>query len=290
MSYIDLINQFWRMNRIEQFTPCEVCFYFYLLSQWNIKGRDNFVEIKTSVMFAELKMTNRTIYSARESLMRRGLITFIEGERRTSSPIYQILENVDIGRPPKTAEPQKETVMPEDIDEIPMPSNYQWSEPPEQIYYPELSEQVYYPEPPEPVSPEPAPPKKPSRKKGEKPLDELFKVPKPEKRSKKEFIPPTLQEVEDFFSGFGVMDAIDKAQQFFFHYDSLGWHTSTGAVIWNWDSLANKWLLNDKQKEHENSSSRSSSKKSGEGDEYKRSLLSRFAESERKFREENGAG
>lgn len=283
MSYIDLINQFWRMNRIEQFTPCEVCFYFYLLSQWNVKGRDNFVEIKTSVMFAELKMTNRTIYSARESLMKRGLITFTEGERRTSSPVYQILENVDIGRIVRTAEPQAETVSPEDIDEIPIPLEYQWSEPPEQAYYPEPPE-------PEPVLTEPPLSKKTSRKKVEKPLDELFKVPKPEKRSKKEFIPPTLQEVEDFFSGLGILNAEERAQQFFFHYDSLGWHTATGAVIWRWDSLANKWLLNDKQKEqqNENSSSRSSSKKGGEGDEYKCSLLSRFAESERKFREENG--
>lgn len=281
MSYIDLINQFWRMNRIEQFTPCEVCFYFYLLSQWNIKGRDNLVEIKTSVMFAELKMTNRTIYSARESLMKRGLITFTEGERRISSPIYQILENVDIGKPIRTAEPQAETVLPEDIDEIPIPPEYQWNEPPEQ---------VYCPEPPEPILPEPPKSKKPSRKKVEKPLDGLFKVPKPEKRSKKEFIPPTLQEVEDFFSGLGILNAEERAQQFFFHYDSLGWHTATGAVIWRWDSLANKWLLNDKQKEqqNENSNSRSSSKKGGEGDEYKQSLVSRFAESERKFREENG--
>ena len=47
MSYIDLINQFWRMNRIEPFTPTEVCLYFYLLSQWNNKERNNIVEIKT---------------------------------------------------------------------------------------------------------------------------------------------------------------------------------------------------------------------------------------------------
>lgn len=283
MSYIDLINQFWRMNRIEQFTPCEVCFYFYLLSQWNIKGRDNFVEIKTRDIEREIDITKKTICVVRKVLKERGLITFTEGERRTSSPIYQILENVDIGRTARTAEPKAETVSPEDIDEIPMPPEYQWSEPPEQAYYPEPPE-------PEPTLSEPPLSKKPSRKKVEKPLDELFKVPKPEKRSKKEFIPPTLQEVEDFFSGLGILNAEEKAQQFFFHYDSLGWHTATGAVIWRWDSLANKWLLNDKQKEHENSSSRSSSKKGGEGDEYKQSLLSRFAESERKFREENGVG
>lgn len=283
MSYIDLINQFWRMNRIEPFNPYEVYLYFYLLNQCNMRGMENPFNVKTTLLFAEMKMSKKAIYSARESLMRRGLIDFIEGERRTSSPVYHILENVDIGRIVRTAEPQAETVLPEDIDEIPIPPEYQWSEPPEQAYYPEPPE-------PEPILTEPPQSKKTSRKKVEKPLDELFKVPKPEKRSKKEFIPPTLQEVEDFFSGLGILNAEEKAQQFFFHYDSLGWHTATGAVIWRWDSLANKWLLNDKQKEqqYENSISRSSSKKSGEGDGYKQSLLVRFAESERKFWEENG--
>lgn len=278
MSYIDLINQFWRMNRIEPFTPTEVCLYFYLLSQWN-NYRESKFTIKSSLMFAELKMTKRTIYEVRNKLRERGLIDFTEGDRRSSAPVYQILENVE-GRPTRAPKPQAKTVMPEDIDVIPIPPDYQWSEGPVQ---------EYCPEPPEPIVPEPPQQKKPSRKKAEKPLEELFKPAKPEKRKKQEFIPPTLKEVEDFFSGLGVVDAMDKAHQFFFHYDSLGWHTATGAVIWRWDSLANKWLFNDKQKEnHENS--RNSSKKSGEGDEYKRSLLSRFAESERKFREENGAG
>lgn len=264
MSYIDLINQFWRMNRIDPFTPTEVCLYFYLLSQWN-NYRESRFTIKSSIMFAELKMTKRTIYEVRERLKERGLINFTEGERRSSAPVYQILENVEIGRPMRTAEPEAETEMPEEIevDEIPSPVPT-----------------------PGPVPEDQKPVQKPlKRKKIEKPLDELFKAPEPEKRKKKEFVPPTLQEVEDFFSGLGVIDALEKAQQFYFHYDSLGWHTASGAAIWRWDSLANKWLLNDKQKEYENN--RSSSKKSGEGNGYKESLNERFAESERRFREEN---
>lgn len=267
MSYIDLINQFWRMNRIEPFTPTEVCLYFYLLSQWN-NYRESKFTIKSSIMFAELKMTKRTIYEVRDRLKDRGLIDFKEGERRSSAPVYQILYNVEVGRPMRTAESQAETAIPEDIevDEIPAPS----------------------PEP-TPVFEEQKPDQKPPKKKKiEKPLDELFEAPKPEKRKKKEFVPPTLQEVEDFFSGLGILNAEEKAQQFYFHYDSLGWHTASGAMIWRWDSLANKWLLNDKQKEKQYESNRSCSKKSGEGDGYKESLYERFAESERKFREKNG--
>lgn len=266
MSYIDLINQFWRMNRIDPFTPTEVCLYFYLLSQWNNKGRNNIVEIKTRDIEREINITKKTICAARKKLKENGLIDFTEGERRSSSPVYQILENVEIGRPMRTAEPEAETEMPEEIevDEIPSPTPTPGPVPEDQ----------------KPVQ------KPPKRKKIEKPLDELFKAPEPEKRKKKEFVPPTLQEVEDFFSGLGVIDALEKAQQFYFHYDSLGWHTSSGAAIWRWDSLANKWLLNDKQKEYENN--RNSSKKSGKGDGYKESLYERFAESERKFWEKNG--
>ena len=255
MSYIDLINQFWRMNRIEPFTPTEMCLYFYLLNQWNIYRESKFT-IKSSIMFVELKMTKRTIYEVRDRLKERGLISFTEGERRSSSPVYQIIENVDIGKQKAKAAPAMYEEELEGIDETPLLQDEE---------------------------PEPQPKK---LKKKEKSLDDLFKMPEPEKRKKKEFVPPTLQEVEDFFSGLGIQNAVDVAQQFFFHYDSLGWHTATGAVVHRWDSLANKWLLNDKKKEYENN--RSSSKKGGEGDGYKQEIRNRFAEAERKFREKNG--
>lgn len=253
MSYIDLINQFWRMNRIEPFSPYEVYLYFYLLNQCNMRGMENPFSIKTAMLYVELKMSKKVIYDARESLQERGLIDFTEGERRVSAPVYQIMENVEIGRQ-RRPEKQEESI--EEVDEIPIPPY----EEPESQRQPKKS------------------------KKKEKSLDDLFEIPKPEKRKKKEFVPPTLQEVEDFFSGLGIQDAVDVAQQFFFHYDSLGWHTATGAVVHRWESLANKWLLNDKKKEHENN--RSSSKKGG--DEYKQTLINRIAEAERKYREENG--
>lgn len=257
MSYIDLINQFWRMNRIEPFTPYEVYLYFYILNQCNINGWKDEIEVPTRSMEVETGISRTKIGKIRESLQCRGLISYTEGERRSSSPIYRIIENVDIGKQKKTkAVPAMYDDEPYEIDE---PFILQDEEP------------------------EPQPKKS---KKKEKSLDDLFKVPEPEKRKKKEFVPPTLQEVEDFFSGLGIQNAVDVAQQFFFHYDSLGWHTATGAVVHRWDSLANKWLLNDKKKEYENS--RSSSKKSGEGDGYKQEIRNRFEEAERKFREKNG--
>jgi len=243
---------------VEPFSPSEVCLYFYLLSQWNESGREDSFQLGTRKMIAELRITNRTIFSSRKKLYERGLIEFTEGERRSCSPVYRIMEHVEVGRQMKTVRAKAETADVE-VDEIPIPPEFQVQE----------------------VRKEEKPVK---RKKSEKvkPLDKLFKVEEPKKRVKKEFVPPTLQEVEDYFNTLGICDAESRAQQFFFHYDSLGWHTATGAVVHRWDSLANKWLLNDKQKEHEKG--RCNSKASDEGD-YKAKLYDRFAESERKFRE-----
>ena len=243
---------------MEPFSPSEVCLYFYLLSRWNESGREDTFQLKTCVISKDINMTRKMICIVRVKLYERGLIEFTEGERRSCSPVYRIMEHVEVGRQMKTVRAKAETAEVE-VDEIPIPPEFQVQE----------------------VRKEEKPVK---RKKSEKvkPLDKLFKVEEPKKRVKKEFVPPTLQEVEDYFNTLGICDAESRAQQFFFHYDSLGWHTATGAAVHRWDSLANKWLLNDKQKEHEKG--RCNSKASDEGD-YKAKLYDRFAESERKFRE-----
>ena len=243
---------------MEPFSPSEVCLYFYLLSRWNESGREDTFQLKTCVIQREMNLAKYTICSVRKKLYERGLIEFTEGERRSCSPTYRIIERVEVGRQMKVVKEDAVTAEVE-VDEIPIPPEFQVRE----------------------VRKEEKPVK---RKKSEKvkPLDKLFKVEEPKKRVKKEFVPPTLQEVEDYFNTLGICDAESRAQQFFFHYDSLGWHTATGAVVHRWDSLANKWLLNDKQKEHEKG--RCNCKASDEGD-YKAKLYDRFAESERKFRE-----
>lgn len=245
------------MNRVEPFSPSEVCLYFYLLSRWNESGREETFQLGTCVISKDIDMTRKMICIVRNKLYERGLIEFTEGERRLCSPTYRIIERVEVGRQMKVVKAEAETAEME-VDDIPIPPEFQAQE----------------------VRKE----EKPKRKKIEKvkPLDELFKVDEPKKRVKKEFVPPSLQEVEDYFNTLGICDAESRAQQFFFHYDSLGWHTATGAVVHRWDSLANKWLLNDKKKEHEKGWS--VGKASGEGD-YKAKLYDRFAESERKFRE-----
>lgn len=84
----------------------------------------------------------------------------------------------------------------------------------------------------------------------------LFPPPPPpkKKRQKVEIIPPTLEEVEQYFLGQGadvkLQDWKQQASIFYNHYNSIGWCTPNGAKIVRWDSKANLWIL-EKEKENE---------------------------------------
>ena len=85
---------------------------------------------------------------------------------------------------------------------------------------------------------------------------ELF-PPSPKEKPKKqpngkraEFVPPTLNEVREFFRD-RLPDWEAQAELFFAHYDGLGWHTSTGVKVQRWDSMANKWITEKQIKANE---------------------------------------
>lgn len=80
----------------------------------------------------------------------------------------------------------------------------------------------------------------------------LFQEEKPKKKSsraKKEFIPPVLDDVLKFFSGSLLPDWENQGRLFFSHYNSQGWRKGTGVQVTDWDSLANKWILDEKLNE-----------------------------------------
>lgn len=77
-----------------------------------------------------------------------------------------------------------------------------------------------------------------------------FKEEKPKRqpKTKKEFVPPTQEEVLSFFSGSLLPDWETQGRLFFANYQSQGWRKGTGVPVTEWDSLANKWILNEKIK------------------------------------------
>jgi hypothetical protein len=99
------------------------------------------------------------------------------------------------------------------------------------------------------------------------------------KRAKalKEFKPPTIEQVESYFRDKGIKDNM-KADNFFYHYDSIGWKTNAGRKIEHWGSLANKWMINDDIKAQE----------SGKDDGFKSELKRRIEEADSRWRLQNG--
>ncbi|WP_106832198.1 helix-turn-helix domain-containing protein [Parabacteroides pacaensis] len=72
--------------------------------------------------------------------------------------------------------------------------------------------------------------------------------PKRGRKPKVEFIPPTIEEVQSYFQSSGLPAWEIQAEKFFNHWNSQGWKKGTGAKITNWDSLANNWILTEKEK------------------------------------------
>lgn len=80
--------------------------------------------------------------------------------------------------------------------------------------------------------------------------NELFPPdpPPPEKpkKTKPEFIPPTLEDIKAYFEG-KLPDWEQQAETFYNHFTSLGWRTASGAKVERWDSRANLWIIEKKQ-------------------------------------------
>lgn len=95
-SYIDLINQFWVLNRRERFTPSACALYFYLLDECNRNYWNNVIYCPTSVIYSLTGLNNAAIVRARNELSRRGLIRFTMGVRSSQSPAYTILSDVGL--------------------------------------------------------------------------------------------------------------------------------------------------------------------------------------------------
>ena len=85
---------------------------------------------------------------------------------------------------------------------------------------------------------------------GENNLSELFPPEPPPKKkplkNKVEFIPPTAEEVKEYFRN-KLPDWELQADIFYNHFSGLGWKTATGAKVERWDSRANLWIIEKKQ-------------------------------------------
>lgn len=91
MTYIDLINSFWKKHNQKHFDEYETTFYFFLLNECNARQWLNPFELKTSYIEESLKLGRKAIANIRLRLAKRGLISSLEGKAKRPT-VYFIRE------------------------------------------------------------------------------------------------------------------------------------------------------------------------------------------------------
>ena len=214
MTYIDYINQFWQIRRYKPMTAHEADFYFFLLKECNIRNWLCPFELPTRLIQAELGYSNKTVIDLRNRLKQKGLIDFIEGNRREKAASYILL--VTSGN-----------------QIVNQTGNQSSNQNGNQTGNPII--------------------KTKNKTKNNNNSGELFppeEKPKKKKTANAEFIPPTLGQVKAYFEE-KLPDWERQAEIFFYHFDSLGWRNANGAKIERWDSKANLWIMDEQAKQYQ---------------------------------------
>lgn len=230
MTYIDYIKNFWLQHNAYSLTVTETALYFYLLETNNLCRWANTFNRNNSKVLADLNIASlKTLSAARNRLKQVGLIDF---KTKNGSPnvSYTLVNFTEV----------REQVVTE------------------------VREQVR-----EQVVTELNKTKKKTKTIGGYNSPELFPPESPPKKppkQKQEFIPPTIDEVKEFFRD-RLPDWETQAEIFFHHFDGLGWKTATGAKVERWDSRANLWIIEKLQESHGNNN-RSTCTSKHEANEY----------------------
>lgn len=88
MTYIELINEFWKQDRNKSFENVDSKFYLLMLDECNIRNWLNPFELHTYYLEGRLQIKRKAIGEARNRLKQRGVIDFIA--RPNNATIYMI--------------------------------------------------------------------------------------------------------------------------------------------------------------------------------------------------------
>ena len=92
MTYIDYMNQFWRLAEYESFAASEVALYAFLVNECNKFHWQMPFSCPTFHVCNRLRMSKQTLVTARERLGKRKLINFTNGTTRFQPSKYSLLE------------------------------------------------------------------------------------------------------------------------------------------------------------------------------------------------------
>ena len=168
-------------------TAHEADFYFFLLKECNIRNWLCPFELPTRLIQAELGYSNKTVIDLRNRLKQKGLIDFIEGNRREKAALYTLLVTSGNQTGNQTGNQNGNQTGNQTGNPIIKTKNKTKS------IVGNNSGELFPPEPP---------PKKPPK-------------------NKVEFVPPTIDEVKEFFRG-QLPDWEEQATLFYHHLNGLG--------------------------------------------------------------------
>jgi len=92
MTYIDYMNQFWRLAEYESFASSEVALYAFLVNECNRFHWQMPFSCPTFHVCNRLRMSKQTLVTARERLAKRKLISFTNGTTRFQPSKYLLHE------------------------------------------------------------------------------------------------------------------------------------------------------------------------------------------------------
>lgn len=244
-NYIKLIKRFWQEVETDDFLPSEACVYFRLVEICNRSGWQNPFSLSNSRAVALMAMNEKTFRAIRDKLAERGLIDFRKGKRRESKPMYCIPVEVD-----------DVWVFPwENFLEVKNTANT----PVNTTVNTTANTPAY---------------NKTKTKTNISPNGDCAAVPAPvpelslfaeEDRKKKKAKAakdppppfPTLEEVLQYFLSQDADKRLENweesARSFFDNFTAVDWRDKYNRRITRWDSRANKWILDDEQRQKERS-------------------------------------
>lgn len=266
MSYLELINSFWQDFKVKGMSSMDATMYLLLVQECNIRNWLNPFELQTRYLEVTLQISRKTIGEVRNRLKQYGLIDFSEG-KGSGPAVYEIkgasLTNEALSDKICVSDcvsPTKHKVDSETICVSPTKHKGNTNgntKVTQRLHKPEKHLIIQRLKTKDNKTVSRAADAAPSRSQteeqilfGKKEIDSL--EPKGQKSQKSPTPqPPSLAEVTAYFEAKGqrLMDWRIEAQKFYYHYDGLGWRNSNGAKIAHWDSMANKWIINQQEKE-----------------------------------------
>ena len=90
MSIYDYLIYFWQKNEYDQCSLSEIALYFCLLHEANRQHWTSPFKASTQMLMARLGTSKPNIMKARESLMRRGLISYVKGDGKGKPALYTL--------------------------------------------------------------------------------------------------------------------------------------------------------------------------------------------------------